>query len=95
VTAGPVRDFDFHPDEDDVRVFTVHQDGVLRWDSDAYVGAARYGDVVFVALRVRPALVQDQPHHQRIRPDRGDRPGLRRVPELPGFVWHVTNFGCD
>jgi hypothetical protein len=28
------------------RVFTVHPDGVLRWDSDVYVGAARYGDVV-------------------------------------------------
>jgi len=46
VTTGPVRDFDFHPDEDAVRVFTSGPDGVLRLSGDAYVSAARYGDVV-------------------------------------------------
>jgi hypothetical protein len=46
VTTGPVRDFDFHPDEDAVRVFTSGPEGVLRLSGDAYVSAARYGDVV-------------------------------------------------
>jgi hypothetical protein len=41
-----VRDFDFHPAEPVVRVFTARPDGVLRFSGDAYVGAARYGDVV-------------------------------------------------
>jgi hypothetical protein len=46
VTTGPVRDLDFHPDEDAVRVFTSGPHGVLRLSGDAYVSAARYGDVV-------------------------------------------------
>jgi len=46
VVSGPVRDFDFHPDEDGVRVFTAEPGGVLRFGSDVYVCAARYGDVV-------------------------------------------------
>jgi len=41
VTARPVRDFDFHPDEDAVRVFTSGPGGVLRLSGDAYVSAAR------------------------------------------------------
>lgn len=41
-----VRDFDFHPDEDDVRVFVSQPSGVLHLNSDAYVSAARYGEVV-------------------------------------------------
>jgi hypothetical protein len=45
-TTRPVCDFDFHPDEDGVRVFAAEPGGVLRWNSDAYVSAARYGDVV-------------------------------------------------
>ncbi len=44
--GSPVRDFDFHPDEADVRVFTSPPDGVLHLSDDAYVSAARYGDVV-------------------------------------------------
>jgi hypothetical protein len=40
------RDFDFHPDEADVRIFAAAPGGVLRWNSDAYVSAARYDDVV-------------------------------------------------
>jgi hypothetical protein len=46
VTTRPVRDFDLHPDEDSVRVFTSGPDGVLRFSGDAYVAAARYGDIV-------------------------------------------------
>jgi hypothetical protein len=46
VTTRPVRDFGFHPDEDDVRVFACQPAGVLCWSSDAYVSAARYGDLV-------------------------------------------------
>ena len=42
----PVRDFDLHPDEDDVRVFVTAPDGVLRIEDDAYVSAGRYGDVI-------------------------------------------------
>jgi len=41
VTARPVRDFDFHPGEDAVRVFTSGPGGVLRLSGDAYVSAAR------------------------------------------------------
>ncbi len=44
--SGPVRDFDFHPDEEGVRVFTAEPAGVLRFSSEVYVCAARYGDVV-------------------------------------------------
>ena len=46
VTTRPVRDFDFHPDEDAVRVFTSRPGGVLRLSGDVYVSAARYGDTV-------------------------------------------------
>ena len=46
MTTGPVRDFDFHPDEQDVRVFTAQPDAVLELSDDAFVSAARYGDVV-------------------------------------------------
>ncbi len=43
---GPVRDSDFHPGEDKVRVFTAEPGGVLRFSRDLYVCAACYGDVV-------------------------------------------------
>jgi hypothetical protein len=46
VTTVPVRDFDFHPDEDDVRVFVTEPSGVLRFGDNVYVSARRYGDVV-------------------------------------------------
>ena len=46
MSSGPVRDFDFHPDEDEVRVFTVGPGGVLRLDDEACVYAVRYGDTV-------------------------------------------------
>jgi hypothetical protein len=46
VTTRPVRDFDFHPDEEDVRVFTSRPDGVLRLSDDVHVSAARYGGIV-------------------------------------------------
>jgi hypothetical protein len=42
MSVGSVRDFDFHPDEDDVRVFTVEAAGVLRLDRDVFVSHARY-----------------------------------------------------
>jgi hypothetical protein len=46
VTTGPVRDFDFHPDEDYVRVFVAEPGGVLRAAGEVYVSAGRYDDVV-------------------------------------------------
>jgi hypothetical protein len=46
VASGPVRDFDFHPDEDEVRVFAVDPGGMLRFDEQTCVYAVRYGDVV-------------------------------------------------
>jgi Protein of unknown function (DUF402) len=46
VTTRAVRDFDFHPDEDDVRVFVTGPGGVLRLGDDVYVSAGRYGDVI-------------------------------------------------
>jgi hypothetical protein len=46
VTASRVRDFDFHPDEDEVRVFEAGPGGVLRFSGDVYVSPGRYGDVV-------------------------------------------------
>ena len=46
VTTRPVRDFDFHPDEAAVRVFTSGPGGVLRFGGDLYVSTARYGDTV-------------------------------------------------
>ena len=41
-----IRDFDFHPGEDQVRVFSAGPGGVLRFDDDVCVYAARYDDVV-------------------------------------------------
>ena len=46
MTTRPVRDFDFHPGEDAVRVFTSGANGVLRLTGDVYVSVARYGDIV-------------------------------------------------
>jgi len=46
VISGRVRDFDFHPDEDEVRVFTAEPGGVLRFSGEVYVCAVRYDDVV-------------------------------------------------
>jgi hypothetical protein len=46
VTTRAVRDFDFHPDEDDVRVVVTEPGGVLRLGGDVYVSAGRYGDVI-------------------------------------------------
>jgi hypothetical protein len=46
VTAGPVRDYDFHPDEDHVRVFVAEPGAVLRRTGELYVSAGRYGNVV-------------------------------------------------
>jgi hypothetical protein len=37
VTTRAVRDFDFHPDEDDVRVFVTGPGGVLRLGDDVLV----------------------------------------------------------
>jgi hypothetical protein len=42
----PARDFDFHPDEDAVRVFIAEPGGILRFSGDVYVGAGRYGNIV-------------------------------------------------
>jgi hypothetical protein len=46
VTTSRVRDFDFHPDEGEVRVFETGPAGVLRFSGDVYVSAGRYGEVV-------------------------------------------------
>ena len=46
MTTRPVRDFDFHPDEDHVRVFTCRPDGVPRLSGGVSVSAARYGGIV-------------------------------------------------
>jgi hypothetical protein len=46
VTPRAVRDFDFHPDEDDVRVFVTGPSGVLRLADDVYVSAGRHGNVI-------------------------------------------------
>jgi hypothetical protein len=46
VPATPVCDFDFHPDEPDVRLFTMPRCGVLRVDERVFVAEVRYGDVV-------------------------------------------------
>jgi hypothetical protein len=43
---GPVRDFDFHPHEDHMRVFVTEPGGALRISDDVYVSAGRYGDVI-------------------------------------------------
>jgi uncharacterized protein DUF402 len=46
VMPVPVRDFDFHPDEDGVRVFTTGPGGILRFGDDVYVSVGRYEDVI-------------------------------------------------
>jgi hypothetical protein len=46
VTAAPFLDFDFHPDEDDVRVFAIPRSGLLRADAAMLVYEIRYGDIV-------------------------------------------------
>jgi len=58
MTTDPVRDFDLHPDEDDVRVFTAQPAAVLRLSDDAYLSAAHYGDVVAVGwMSPRPETI--------------------------------------
>ena len=44
--AGLVRDFDFHPGEPHVRLFSHLQSNVLRHDRVAFVSEALYGDRV-------------------------------------------------
>lgn len=44
--ADVIRDFDFHPGEPHVRVFSGSRSGVLRWVERAVVLEALYGDVV-------------------------------------------------
>jgi hypothetical protein len=46
VTVGPFLDYDFHPGEDDVRVFAIPRSGLLRADDGMLVYQIRYGDVV-------------------------------------------------
>jgi hypothetical protein len=46
VPAHHLYDFDFHPDEPEVRLFTVARAGVLRADEEAVVYEVRYGEVV-------------------------------------------------
>ncbi len=41
-----IRDFDFHPGEPHVRLFSFDRSSVLRWDERAVVLEARYGDVI-------------------------------------------------
>lgn len=45
-TNDIVRDFDFHPGEPFVRVFSVPRSGVLRLDDDAFVSETRIGGTV-------------------------------------------------
>ena len=42
----PIHDFDFHPDEPDVRLFTMPRRGVLRIEDRVFVAEVRYGDIV-------------------------------------------------
>jgi hypothetical protein len=46
VSTEPIRDFDFHPDEPDIRLFTMPRRGVLRMDDHVFVAEVRYGDIV-------------------------------------------------
>jgi hypothetical protein len=46
VFTEPIRDFDFHPDEPDVRLFTMPRRGVRRIDDRVFVAEVRYGDIV-------------------------------------------------
>jgi len=46
MSAAPIRDFDFHPDEPDVRLFKMPRCGVLCLDDRLFVAEVRYGDVV-------------------------------------------------
>jgi len=41
-----IHDFDFHPGEPHVRIFSTPRSGVLRWDECAVVVEGLYGDVV-------------------------------------------------
>lgn len=79
VVTAPVRDFDFHPDEDEVRVFVTEPGGVLR-SGDAYVSAGRYGDVIlwhyaFTRHWFKVNLTTDL--DGRIVETGGDEPGSR------------------
>ncbi|MFI7699954.1 hypothetical protein [Nonomuraea sp. NPDC049480] len=44
--AHHLHDFDFHPGESEVRLFTLPRAGVLRADEEAVVHEVRHGDVV-------------------------------------------------
>jgi hypothetical protein len=82
VSTRPVRDFDFHPDEAEVRVFAAEPAGVLRSGSDVYVSAARYGDVVLwhYAFGHDPAVEHLNPAgHARQTPDTARHGSITRL----------------
>jgi len=87
VSSDPFLDFDFHPDEDQVRVFTIPRSGLLLADLRTVVYEIRYGDVV-----MRHYAFADQWFKVNITTD--DRGGLveTRSPDagIPPFA-----INCD
>lgn len=85
-TAGVIRDFDFHPGEPHVRVFSGSRSGVLRWDERAAVLEALYGDIV-----LRHYAFSDEWFKINVTVDRAGR-----IVETPATVdAPAFAFNCD
>lgn len=81
-----VRDFDFHPGEPHVRVFSSLRSGVLRWDERAVVLEALYGDVA-----LRHYVFGDEWFKINVTTDRAGR-----IVETPSTVdTPAFAFNCD
>lgn len=81
-----IRDFDFHPNEPHVRVFSLSKTSVLRWDDLALVGEALFGDIV-----LRHYAFRDEWFKINVTTDRSGR--IVETPpsaDTPAFA-----FNCD
>ena len=81
-----IRDFDFHPDEPHVRVFSCVPSTVLRWDDRVFVCESLFGDIV-----LRHYAFEDEWFKINVTTDRAGR--IVETPpstDAPAFA-----FNCD
>lgn len=81
-----IRDFDFHPDEPFVRVFSVPRSNVLRLDDHTFVSETRIGDIV-----LRHYAFANEWFKVNVTSDRAGT--LTETPAGPGHT--AFAFNCD
>ncbi len=81
-----IRDFDFHPNEPHIRVFSCPRSSVLRWDDLCFVSESRIDDVV-----LRHYAFRDEWFKVNVTTDRNGRiVETPSTPDVPAFA-----FNCD